>query len=675
MKKIIMPNVMRSITLFSAVLSVGSMALPLAVLADDSTTPDSNDTTNTSYNADYSDSDKKIADATAKGMKITETTKTVTVKTKAEAEKAQEQAKKDKATQDAALDKAISSYNEWSGGNTGINGVKPGDINQQLIMKKEPNAKTDINLTNDSVMSKKLTPEQMNSGTTELPRGINPGNSDIKSTYGYYVHSKSGTKGASGNLGTITYSNLENTTYNGKKVSKIEMDLSDLGDNPLKNPSWAPGVIIFQDPTDTIWNIQTQGTSYTYRFYDEDGNKIDFKDKTAFFTIGSLNAGYGDANRAETATGDTNSPHFVRETVQVVGGSADMFKLEGSSVTVHDDNKAYSDASNTAIGGLSDPNHVIPSSWAGWDSTDASNRIVGASLIGFKEGVDPQIRFATDSDGSSDDSYDQWGTVSTTIDPSRPAPTAGYEKTNIVVKGVQTDIKKSFVSDTSSWKLTKVTDAGSESSSSSNAESNSATATSTASTDQTSDTSTTSTTDNSKSSSETSETNNVELGKAFGYTLNTTIDSFDSKGNPVTKFGMVDNLAAPLSLDGIQIVDKTDGDKDITADFDLTGKVSANIKSDKLAALDGHNIEERIASHIDPNADLSQYKQDDGSYKIGNVANKLQNDDNTPSNNIDVLVPKTPVAPKAEEPAKDLPNTGTTNKLAVLWNKLVKALG
>lgn len=646
----------KAFTLFSTgLMLVGSSPVGVAttqVFADETDTNQS-----TSYNVDYTDSDKKIADAKAKGMDIKETTKTVTVNTRADAKKAQEQAKADKEAQDTALDKSIASYNEWSGGNTGINGVKPGDINQQLIMKKEPNAKTDINITNNNVVSKKLTLDQMNSGTTELPRGINPGNSNIKSKFGYYVQAGSGVKGISGDLATITYADLENTTYNGKKISKIEVVLSDLGDNPIKNPSWAPGVIIFQDPTDTIWNIQTQGTTYTYKFYDENGNKIDPADKTAFFTIGSLNAGYGDVNHAETATGDTNSPHFVRETVQGIGNSVTPYKLEGSSVTIHDDNKAYSDASNTAIGGLSDPNHVIPKDWAGWDSTDASNRIIGSTLFGFKNGVDPKLRFSTDSDASSDDSFDQWGTVSTTIDPSRPAPTGNYEQTNIVVKGEQTEVEKAFISDTSSWKLSKVSDESDTS------EANKEVATPI----------------DDSSSSDTSQTevekNDVALDQSFGYTLTTSIDSFDKAGQPVNSFKLIDNLAAPLSLEGVQIIDKTDENKDITNEFSLTGKISATLNDGEAEKLEGHVIEARIGVKLTKDADLSGYKQDDGSYLLPNVGSKSQNEDTTTSNEVDVVnTPDAPV-PAKEAPAKDLPTTGTTNKLAVLWNKLVKAIG
>ncbi|TYC47995.1 hypothetical protein ESZ50_10215 [Weissella muntiaci] len=638
-----------------ALFSTGLMLIgssPVGVVTAQALADDTDTSQSTSYNVDYTDSDKKIADAKAKGMAIKETTKTVTVNTRADAKKAQEQAKADKGTQDTSLDKSISSYNDWSGGNTGINGVKPGDINQQLIMKKEPNAKTEVNITNNSVTAKKLTLDQMNSGTTELPGGFNPSNSGIKSTYGLYVHSANGTKGVSGDFGTVTYSNLENTTYNGKKISKLEVGLSDLGDNPVKNSSWAPGVIIYQDPTDTIRNIQTLGTSLTYRYYDENGNKIDPADNTAEFTVGSLNTGYGDSNGVETATGDTNSAHYLRETVQVVDGSAKMYKLEGSSVTIHDDNKAYADASNTAIGGLSDPNHVMPKSWDGWDSTSASNRIVGSVLIGFKNGDDPKIRFATETNGTSDDAFDQWGTVSTTIDPSRPAPTGNYEKTNIVVKGEQSEVEKAFIADTSSWKLSKVSD-----------ETDAKGASNDAATPIDESTSN----DTPKSDV---EKNDVALDQSFGYTLTTSIDSFDKAGQPVNSFKLIDNLAAPLSLEGVQIIDKTDENKDITNDFSLTGKITATLNEGEAEKLEGHVIEARFGVKIPKDADLSGYKQDDGSYQIPNIGSKSQNEDTTTSNEVDVVNTPDAPAPTKEAPAKDLPTTGTTNPVMSFFNQL-----
>lgn len=170
-----------------------------------------------------------------------------------------------------------------------------------------------------------------------------------------------------------------------------------------------------------------------------------------------------------------------------------------------------------------------------------------------------------------------------------------------------------------------------------------------------------------KSDTETNSDTVVTKGQTFGYTVSTTIDAVNEDGQLIENFQLKDNLEDALTLDGVQVIDKTSGD-DITKDFAQSENITMTLNSDKLKDYRGHEVEWRIGVHIDENADLSGYKQDDGSYLVKNVASKVQNDTPTESNDVDVTLDKDP-EPKPEEQKpeeqkpeeqapKKLPNTG-----------------
>ncbi|WP_419153677.1 hypothetical protein [Weissella viridescens] len=175
----------------------------------------------------------------------------------------------------------------------------------------------------------------------------------------------------------------------------------------------------------------------------------------------------------------------------------------------------------------------------------------------------------------------------------------------------------------------------------------------TATSEKTSETQNAGTASDKTEDSKATNTNKVKKDQKYGYTLNTTIDTIDEDGKLINSFGFNDPLEKALAVDGAQIVDHTDKDKDITSDFKFSGKVKATLNSDKLAGLRGHKVEMRVGVHVDENQDLSAYKQADGTYLIKNAAEKEQNGKTTPSNRVDVTLDKDPEKPA--EPKKEVP--------------------
>lgn len=170
--------------------------------------------------------------------------------------------------------------------------------------------------------------------------------------------------------------------------------------------------------------------------------------------------------------------------------------------------------------------------------------------------------------------------------------------------------------------------------------------------------------DKENKSDDTEKVATVKKGQSFGYVLNTKIDTVNEKGQLIKSFKLVDKLEDALTVDKVRVIDKTTG-QDITADFEQSGKLEMTLKSDKLVDYRGHDVEWRIGVHIDEDADLKSYKQEDGTYLVANVGSKEQNDTPTESNKVDVKLDKDPEPkptpdPKKPEPKPEpqLPNTG-----------------
>lgn len=90
---------------------------------------------------------------------------------------------------------------------------------------------------------------------------------------------------------TATYTNLQNSSYAGKKISKIEYTIS-------SNQTQPHSVFVLKNPALGLWTYNTKEgnntvqTNLTMKFYDEDGNLIEFDENhPALVNMGSLNSG------------------------------------------------------------------------------------------------------------------------------------------------------------------------------------------------------------------------------------------------------------------------------------------------------------------------------------------------------------------------------------------------
>ena len=89
---------------------------------------------------------------------------------------------------------------------------------------------------------------------------------------------------------TATYTNLQNSSYAGKKISKIEYTIT-------SNQTQPHSVFVLKNPALGLWTYNTKEgniakTNLTMKFYDEDGNLIEFDENhPALVNMGSLNSG------------------------------------------------------------------------------------------------------------------------------------------------------------------------------------------------------------------------------------------------------------------------------------------------------------------------------------------------------------------------------------------------
>ena len=133
---------------------------------------------------------------------------------------------------------------------------------------------------------------------------------------------------------TATYTNLTNSSYNGKKISKVEYTYTYKGSSGVNVPDKLP-VVLQKDPTVTIWYNDFFGDArinMTVKFYDEDGNVID--PTGSLLNFSSLNRGNGSGAVDKDAI----------EKVAYFNG--EYVPISGSSIKPHADGSAYSDTNN-----------------------------------------------------------------------------------------------------------------------------------------------------------------------------------------------------------------------------------------------------------------------------------------------------------------------------------------
>ena len=145
---------------------------------------------------------------------------------------------------------------------------------------------------------------------------------------------------------TVTYSGLENSTFKGKPISRMELDLTVLSDSEniksdvvygiFQNPTYGIEVATMHKDSNQDYDLRL---SVKPRFYDENGNQIVFEDdkgvtkqSKGLLAISSLNS---NKNHVETLK-PTDSARFI--------------PITGSSIVKHDNGYVYANEKDNSNG-------------------------------------------------------------------------------------------------------------------------------------------------------------------------------------------------------------------------------------------------------------------------------------------------------------------------------------
>ena len=139
-----------------------------------------------------------------------------------------------------------------------------------------------------------------------------------------------------GKTTTVTYDGLQNSTFKGRKISKVVYDYT-LESSPSNDNTVT--AVVYQDPTITIYfgtNRDKQGVDTKIRmkatFYYEDGSKVNLADGSALFSFASLNY--------------TNQGFNEQEYVGVTD-SIQPIQITGSSIVYKDGKLGATSSNNT----------------------------------------------------------------------------------------------------------------------------------------------------------------------------------------------------------------------------------------------------------------------------------------------------------------------------------------
>ena len=269
-----------------------------------------------------------------------------------EAQKAYEDAKKKVDSENAAklaeYNKALAEMQAELDANRGKDGYLTQDLVQSLVFDSEPNATAVVE-----------TPDGEKSEAVNDVYNLN---------HKYFI--------AKGQTLKVTYTNLENSSYNGTKISKVVYTYTALTDN-------GDYLYPFKDPTQTVnhnaggdpFTTGKSALAFTAQFFDKDGNVISFsKDAPALIAINSMN---NTTNYSGTSYG---------ESITDLGENTEFIMINGSSVDYNNgvvysatDNAYVSAGSRYESNPLNNPNEY-------WDAVDSPLRWYGAGVLKVTSG-------------------------------------------------------------------------------------------------------------------------------------------------------------------------------------------------------------------------------------------------------------------------------------------------
>ena len=171
---------------------------------------------------------------------------------------------------------------------------------------------------------------------------------------------------------TATYTNLNNSYYNGKKISKVVFKYTLTEDSKFYNPTGMAWLGIFTDPTLGVFasaytSAFEKNTSIfvknEFTFYDQDGNPIEFND--ALLSVASLNREHNSIELAKDYTG-----RFIKISGSTIGEKNSMVYATDSL----NFKKGEGGCEHTMYPRQNEPG-------SGWDSSDAPNSWYGAGAL------------------------------------------------------------------------------------------------------------------------------------------------------------------------------------------------------------------------------------------------------------------------------------------------------
>ena len=245
---------------------------------------------------------------------------------------------------------------------------------QDLIFKREPNAKLSVSgntiyldaadavggmgVINASAGRHIAAGHQRNTiqwQTVNNPGAVGGGSGESGQTQAIVLGLEQG------KTTTVTYDGLQNSTFKGRKISKVVYDYT-LESSPSNDNTVT--AVVYQDPTITIYfgtNRDKQGVDTKIRmkatFYYEDGSKVNLADGSALFSFASLNY--------------TNQGFNEQEYVGVTD-SIQPIQITGSSIVYKDGKLGATSSNNTKSEGSKFERGE-------WDSTaDNPNSYYGA---------------------------------------------------------------------------------------------------------------------------------------------------------------------------------------------------------------------------------------------------------------------------------------------------------
>lgn len=223
----------------------------------------------------------------------------------------------------------------WKEGTT-----DPSTLVQHLVLNQEPDAKAQYTILNSA------------GNVTELRDDNGNSHQEYALTFD---------KSISGDILKVTYTDLKNSTYNGKKIGKIEETFSG-----LKGVDGKGALDFYNNPYQGFWYAGTSGITANLKFFDEDGKQITFDNNApAYLTVSSLNG------RTQGGT----------EKVRLLSNGK-AIQIPESAVTVHDNNTLYSDKDTYFAENYTnkDFSSDIAKKYQNWDNSTSPERIFGSGL-------------------------------------------------------------------------------------------------------------------------------------------------------------------------------------------------------------------------------------------------------------------------------------------------------